>query len=47
MAELENVEKKTALLPLFKDVEGTDLKTPRVKCIFCNTVLVKKNGKPY
>ena len=26
--------KKTAVLPLFKDVVGGDFKTPRVKCIF-------------
>ena len=35
--------KKTGVLPLFKDVEGGDFKTPRVKCLFCSKVL-SKNG---
>ena len=38
--------KKTAILPLFKDVVGGDFKTPGVKYIFYSTV-VAKNGKPY
>ena len=37
--------KKTAILPLFKDVVVGDFKTPRVKCIFCSTVVAKNSTR--
>ena len=37
--------KKTAVLPLFKDVVGGDFKTPRAECIFCSTVVAKSGTR--